>query len=192
MFAGITMLVDDRVTTQAFTDPTCPHIDQAHYDSGHGPCLDAFRNGSAIVVESLEAEGGRYAEFAAAAMAHGVYSTLSLPVLTGERSIGAMNSYAGADRAFGETDADVGQVFADQAAVVLVNAEAYWDAQLKIEHLQRALAGREVIDLAKGIIMKTTGCDANQAFETLVKQSQAENRKLRDVAADIVARAQRS
>jgi hypothetical protein len=27
--AEITMLVDDRVTTQAFTDPTCPHIDQA-------------------------------------------------------------------------------------------------------------------------------------------------------------------
>ena len=40
--------------------------------------------------------------------------------------------------------------------------------------------------------MNTTGCGADKAFETLVKQSQAENRKLRDVAADIVARAQRS
>jgi hypothetical protein len=34
-------------------------------------------------------------------------------------------------------------------------------------------------------------CGPQQAFETLVDQSQRENRKLRDIAADIVARAQR-
>src|SRR4051794_31614754 len=68
MFAGITMLVDGRVTTQTFTDPTCPEIDQAQYESGHGPCLDAFRNGSSIIVDSLAADA-RYREFAIAAMA---------------------------------------------------------------------------------------------------------------------------
>jgi GAF domain-containing protein len=191
MFAGITMLVDDRVTTQAFTDPTCPEIDQAQYASGHGPCLEAFRNGSPIVVESLAGDE-RWPEFAAAAMAHGVRSTLSMPMLAGERSVGAMNFYAGTDRAFGDAEADVGRLFAAQAAVVLVNAEAYWDARLKSEHLERALAGREVIDLAKGIIMNTTGCGPDKAFEDLVQRSQRENRKLRDIAADIVARAQRS
>ena len=103
-----------------------------------------------------------------------------------------MNFYAGADRAFGDAEADVGKLFAAQAAVVLVNAEAYWGARLKSEHLERALAGREVIDLAKGIIMNTMGCGPDKAFEALVQQSQAENRKLRDVATDIVARAQRS
>ena len=191
MFAGITMLVDDRVSTQAFTDPTCPEIDQAQYDSGHGPCLAAFRSGSPIVVESLAGDD-RWPEFATSAMAHGVRSTLSLPMLTSERSVGAMNFYAGADRAFGDAEADVGKLFAAQAAVVLVNAEAYWGARLKSEHLERALAGREVIDLAKGIIMNTMGCGPDKAFEALVQQSQAENRKLRDVATDIVARAQRS
>src|SRR3954466_1326651 len=80
VFAGITMMVDDRVSTQAFTDPTCPEIDQAQYDSGHGPCLDAFRTGSSIVVESL-ASDDRWPEFASAAMARGVRSTLSLPML---------------------------------------------------------------------------------------------------------------
>src|SRR5215207_1986212 len=53
-FAGITMMVNDRVTTQAFTDPTCPEIDQTQYDTGHGPCLQSFRDGSVIAVESLE------------------------------------------------------------------------------------------------------------------------------------------
>jgi len=114
MFAGITMLVDDRVTTQTFTDPTCPEIDQAQYESGHGPCLDAFRNGSTIVVESLASDGD-YPEFAASAMAHGVRSTLSLPMLSGDSSIGALNFYAGTDAAFGQNEAEVGRLFAAQA-----------------------------------------------------------------------------
>ena len=190
MFAGITMMVDDRVTTQAFTDPTCPEIDQKQYESGHGPCLDSFKSGSLILVESLEGDE-RWPEFAEAATAHGVRSTLSLPMLSGKSPVGALNFYAGEPGTFGASEAEVGQLFAAQATVVLVNAQAYWGARLKSEHLERALAGREVIDLAKGIIMNSMGCTPDQAFNTLVEQSQAENRKLRDVAADIVARARR-
>src|SRR5215207_4665777 len=134
MFAGMTMMVDDRVTTQAFTDPTSPEIDQAQYESGHGPCLDAFRNGSTIIVESL-AHDDRWPEFAAAAIAHGVRSTLSLPLLAGQTSVGALNFYAAADRAFGEPETQVGGLFAAQATVVLVNAQAYWGARLQSEHL---------------------------------------------------------
>jgi AmiR/NasT family two-component response regulator len=39
--------------------------------------------------------------------------------------------------------------------------------------------------------MNSVGCGPDEAFDTLVTQSQHENRKLRDVAADIVARSQR-
>lgn len=35
------------------------------------------------------------------------------------------------------------------------------------------------------------GCGPDEAFDTFVTQSEHENRKLRDVAAEIVARAQR-
>jgi GAF domain-containing protein len=190
MFAGITMMVDDRVSTQAFTDPTCPEIDQAQYTSGHGPCLEAFRTGSTVVVESLERDE-RWPEFAVTAMAHGVCSTLSLPLLSGERSVGALNFYAGEEGAFDEAQAQVAGLFAAQATVVLANAQAYWGARFKSEHLQQALVSREVIDMAKGVIMNMTSCRPDEAFDLLVKQSQSENRKLRDVAADIVARAQR-
>jgi len=190
VFAGITMMVDGRPTTQTFTDPTCPEIDHAQYESGHGPCLDAFRNGTKIVVDSLELDD-RYPEFAASAMAHGLRSTLSLPMLTGGNSLGALNFYSDSDGAFGETEAEIGRLFAAQATVVLVNAQAYWGARLQSEHLAQALVGREVIDMAKGIIMNAMGCGPEEAFDTLVKQSQQENRKLREVAAEIVARAQR-
>jgi GAF domain-containing protein len=189
-FAGITMMVDDRVTTQAFTDPTCPHIDQAQYESGHGPCLDAFTSGSVVLVDDLDRDG-RFPEFAAAATAHGVRSTLSLPLRSGEESVGALNLYAGAAGAFDEVATRLGRMFAERATLVLLNAQAYWGARLTSEDLERTLAGRQVIDVAKGIVMSSLGCAADEAFDRLVEQSQAEHRELREVAADIVARARR-
>lgn len=60
-----------------------------------------------------------------------------------------------------------------------------------IEHLHRALQSRDVIGQAKGVLMVTMRCAADQAFAMLVKQSQHENRKLVDVAGDVVAAAER-
>jgi GAF domain-containing protein len=190
-FAGITMMVDGRVSTQAFTDPTSPQIDQAQYDSGRGPCLDAFRQGSVVVADLLDRDD-RWPEFAAAAVEHGVRSTLSLPLIAGDNSVGALNLYSKDSHAFDEKDAETGQLYAAQAAVLLLNAQAYWGARTQSEHLQTALAGREPIDMAKGIIMNAMGCDPEEAFSVLAKQSQLENRKLREVAEEIVARARRS
>ncbi|WP_420451806.1 GAF and ANTAR domain-containing protein [Ilumatobacter sp.] len=189
-FAGITMIVDDRVTTQAFTDPTSPEIDQSQYDSGRGPCIEAFREASAILVESLSSDV-RWPEFAQAASAHGVRSTLSLPVMSGDSAVGALNLYSDQEGAFGATDVETGSLFAAQAGVVLSNAQAYWGARLHSEQLRSALESREPIDIAKGIIMNTMGCSPDRAFEILVTQSQQENRKVRDIAMEMVARAQR-
>jgi AmiR/NasT family two-component response regulator len=56
----------------------------------------------------------------------------------------------------------------------------------EVEGLRRALASRAVIEQAKGIVMATAGCDADEAFRILVQQSQHQNRKLREVAAELV------
>src|SRR3954466_4387171 len=48
--------------------------------------------------------------------------------------------------------------------------------------LRRAMERRAVIEQAKGIIIEAMRCDADRAFEVLVRQSQHENRKLAEVA----------
>ena len=133
----------------------------------------------------------RWPEFAASALAHGVRSTMSLPLVAGVNAVGALNFYAADDGAFGQSEVEIGGLFASQAAVVLINAQAYWGARLTSEHLQQALESREVIDMAKGIIMNAMGCGPEEAFDVLVKQSQQENRKLRDIAVEIVDRTPR-
>jgi AmiR/NasT family two-component response regulator len=65
-------------------------------------------------------------------------------------------------------------------------ARSYWNAKSASEHLEAALAHRAEIEQAKGIIIGATGASPDAAFEVLVQQSQHENRKLREVALDLV------
>jgi AmiR/NasT family two-component response regulator len=59
---------------------------------------------------------------------------------------------------------------------------------LVAEQLEQALASRAVIEQAKGILMGAQRCDSDTAFRMLVRASQTQNRKLRDIAAEIVSR----
>src|SRR5215208_7011505 len=56
-FAGLTMFVEGRQRTAVFTDPLAPEIDQAQYDTGEGPCLDAFDQQRIFRVESTREDG---------------------------------------------------------------------------------------------------------------------------------------
>jgi len=64
--------------------------------------------------------------------------------------------------------------------------------QGEVDDLRAALRTRPAIDQAKGILMAQHGCGPDEAFCMLGQASQRSNRKLRDVAADIVASAQES
>ena len=75
-----------------------------------------------------------------------------------------------------------------RAEVVIRHAQAYWSAHQLSEDLQTAMLSRSTIEQAKGIIMGARRCDADTAFAELQQTSQHQNRKLRDIAAEIVHR----
>ena len=79
--------------------------------------------------------------------------------------------------------------FAEPAAALVVNALLFWEARDLADNLQTALAGRAVIDQAKGILMGQQRVDADAAFDMLRRASQRENVKLRDIAQRVVDRA---
>lgn len=62
----------------------------------------------------------------------------------------------------------------------------------EVEHLRRAIESRDLIGQAKGLLMTTTGCSADAAFLLLRAQSQRENRKLVEIAREIVDLQRRS
>jgi GAF domain-containing protein len=188
--AGITLLAPNgRPTTSVFTDPDAPEIDDAQYRSGRGPCLDSWRQGRVIRLDDMESAADQYPEFSCTALAHGVRSSLSLPLVAGDKSVGALNLYSLVPSGFTTDDESIGTDLAAAAAIVLANASAYWEATELGEQLTEAMRSRAIIEQAKGILMaRSPHLTADDAFVLLRQASQRENVKLRDIAQRIVER----
>jgi AmiR/NasT family two-component response regulator len=72
------------------------------------------------------------------------------------------------------------------ATRTLVHDRRYQQALAEVDQLDAAIRTRPVVDQASGILMHILGCDADTAFEVLRRQSQRTNRKLSELAHDVV------
>ena len=188
--AGMTMLVEGRAKTAVFTDDCCPEIDAAQYETGIGPCLDSFRHQQVYRIDFMEKDR-QWPPFSEAAGAHGIQSSMSVPLVARHEGVGALNFYSRSTEAFSDDDVEMGLQFATQAASVLANSQAYWDAHHLSQSLATAMTSRSTVEQAKGILMGSRGCNAEEALQLLVRASQRENRKLREIAQEMVADAGR-
>ncbi len=94
-----------------------------------------------------------------------------------------------AEQAYDDEAVDLARTFAAYAAVAVANAHLYDSTAALAEQMRAAMANRAVIEQAKGIIMGERRCSPDEAFALLSKVSQDSNRKVRDVAAALVAQA---
>jgi hypothetical protein len=98
----------------------------------------------------------------------------------------ALNIYSTDEGAFDHDVVDLAKTFSAYAGVALANMHLYAAQARVAEQLQAAMASRAVIEQAKGMVMGERRCDADTAFDVLVKLSQDSNHKLRDVAQALV------
>ena len=119
-FVGMTMLDDDaKPTTAIFTSHESPEIDAAQYRDGKGPCLDAWRTQRVIRLDEVQHWTGRYPRFCWACQRHGVRSTLSLPLVSGDVAHGSLNLYAAGPNLFTPDDETLGLTLARVAGSAL-------------------------------------------------------------------------
>jgi hypothetical protein len=107
---------------------------------------------------------------------------LSTDLVVSGATLGTVTLYAREPGAFTAAAASAAEEFAAHAAVVLANARAYWELHDVAAGLQAAMQSRAVIEQAKGKLMATEGCSADEAFMLLARASQRENVKLRELA----------
>jgi GAF domain-containing protein len=187
---SITLVRDGKAYTAAFTGDLAVQLDEAQYETGHGPCLDASATSATLGVTDT-ADECRWPQWAARAAESGVNSSLSIGLPIEEVVTGALNIYAAKPAAFDDDTIVLAQKFAGYAAIALANAHLYDASVTLAQQLQTAMESRAVIEQAKGIIMAARRCTANEAFTILRRLSQDSNRKLRDVAASLVQQAGR-
>ncbi len=151
--------------------------------------MEATRTGQEITVAIPSPV---WPDFSKRASQAGVQSVWSLPLNLRDRTTGALNLYSTTRRSWHDPAAGAARGLARQAAVVLANATTLMTAQLTNQHLQQAVESRDLIGQAKGILMARQSISADEAFDILRRASQRANRKLRDIAADLVVRTDRS
>jgi GAF domain-containing protein len=188
-FAGLFLLEKDVVTSPVHTDPIVDQIDALQHETGEGPCLDAIAQRQIFYADDV-ADDSRWPRFGPQASAAGIRSVLALP-LTTNGNLGALNLYARYPAAFGVVDRAKGVILASLAGLAVSAAHSHEDEELRVDNLNAALASREVIGQAQGILMERERVSAAQAFDVLRRASQHLNRKLRDVAQDFVDTGQR-
>lgn len=171
---------DGEVVTRAASDAVATELDEVQYAAGEGPCLHAIETEPVVRVEDARHEQ-RWPLFMPTAVAAGLRSHLSvrLDIDTGTR--GSMNLYSvSSDTISAETE-QLAELFAAHAGLALGHAR-------RLENLTAALENRRMIGLALGMTMQRLDLDEDAAFAYLTRISGTTQTKLRDVAADLVAR----
>lgn len=183
-FAGIFTVNGEEVTTAVHSDPLVIAIDGLQQMTGEGPCLDAIGQRTTVYAEDL-ADDSRWPTFGPEASAAGARCALAYH-LYAEGTLGALNLYARYPRAFGATDRAKGLIFATLSGLALGGARSHEDEHRRADNLNQALATRELIGQAQGILMERERITSDQAFDILRRASQHLNVRLREVAQDLV------
>jgi GAF domain-containing protein len=183
--ASITLIRGENLFTAAHDGQMALDADELQYERGYGPCVDAGRAGQMFLVEDMRTEQ-RWPDYAQHAAAQGVLSSLSMPLPFQGATIGALNTYAGRPKAFGEQDVVLAEEVVGWVALVVGSAEAAARSSDDLGHLRTAMMSRAFIDQAKGILMERHKVTEDEAFTMLAHASQRTNTKLRDIAAELV------
>ena len=180
-FVGISLVERGLIHTPAASTEKLRELDQLQYELGEGPCREAIRSHATVIVEDL-ASDGRWPRWGRAMTeVLGIRSSLSFRLFTRpDDTWGALNVYSRTPHSFTDQDVLHGQVIAAMSAVVLARS-------INDEHLAAALETRTVIGQATGMVMERYGLDEQTAFNVLRRLSSQDNRKLRDLAEQVVA-----
>lgn len=180
-YAGITLAEHGpRVQTVAATHRYPRELDDIQQRHHEGPCLAAAWDHHTVVIDDVGAER-RWPRFARdAAASTPIRSILSFELAVNPTAMTALNFYAESPHAFDADAREIGLIFATNTALA-------WTIMRRDLQFQSALASRDTIGQAKGMLMERYRIDAVQAFELLKRLSQQTNAKLADVAARLIA-----
>ncbi|WP_370289694.1 GAF and ANTAR domain-containing protein [Nocardioides sp.] len=173
-----------RLATLAHTDRLAAWADDLQYELREGPCVDSALEGTSFVVPSLS-DDPRWPAWSQAVSREGIASLVSVDLPAPawhprSEPLGALNLYGLRPRAVDDDALARARIFAVHAATAFATAR-------RTASLEEAVEARHRIGVAQGLLMARFEIDAERAFELMRRVAGAEGRKLRDVAAHVVA-----
>jgi hypothetical protein len=175
-----TMYASDRVAAE---------VEELTLTLGEGPGVDAFAGGPALVADLTASDClARWPVFAPAALHAGVRAVFALPLQVGGIPLGVLDLYRAQSG-----DLDRGQLadallLADTACALLLDGAQPDRPRLNEAGPEQASSPHPEVHQATGMITVQLGVSMAVALIRLRAYAYAHDRRLRDVAADVVAR----
>jgi hypothetical protein len=181
--ASITVSEHGVYSTAATTNAAATAVDQAQYDAGQGPCLDAVDT-QLVYAQSFpdtrwQTLASRPADLGAQSAAS--YSLAGASLATAGIG-GSLNTYGNEQDAFSDEAQQIGLILAAHAATAAGAVRERGALEAAAQNLNQALLSRDVIGQAKGILMERLKMTPEDAFDALRVASNRLNKKLHDVA----------
>lgn len=185
--ASITFAHRGRYWTPSAGGPVAEQFDHIQYRSGEGPCMEATE----LPLVAMTGDWRRWPRLARTVPDAPVRSVLSCRVETGDGrrqpARAALNLYSFRPDGFDQSGRDVAVILAAHASVAVAAAKERDVLAHAEEDFRQALASRQVIGQATGMLMERQQLSPADAFDILRRASQRMNVKLRDLAADLTA-----
>ncbi|WP_435825424.1 GAF and ANTAR domain-containing protein [Mycobacterium simiae] len=180
-YAGITLVHPEQgISTAAATHRYPVLLDEIQQQLHDGPCVSAAWQHHTVLIDDLELED-RWPRFRRTVVQQTpIRSILSFELFTNRNTtMAALNFHADEPYAFDEDSLETGLIFATHLALG-------WAALRRDEQFRSALASRDIIGQAKGMIMERYHLDAIQAFELIKRLSQDANTRVIDIATRLI------
>jgi hypothetical protein len=182
---AVTVKLRRRPATAAGSSDRAVELDHIEQAMGDGPCVRALAEMTPIMIDDVSKDQ-RWPAYNEELARHDVQSSLGVPLeITGDAKA-ALNFFATRPGAFTADVYDKALGFAAAAHSTLHLSVRINTAQNRAEDLEAAMENRTAINLACGVIMAQNRCSQEEAMEILTRVSSNRNRKLRDVARELI------
>lgn len=185
--AGIMLVAPDgELRVMASSSDAMRMVELFELQSQEGPCLDCYRTGSPVVNQDLASADGRWPLFGPIALSAGFGAADAIPMRLRKQTIGALNLFHSNPGSLGQEDLKAAQALADIATIAILQHRAMHEARTVNDQLNHALTSRIIIEQAKGVVAERQHLDMHDAFARLRTHARNHNRRLGDVAVDVV------
>ncbi len=184
-------LVRDGLTfTIAATPERLALLDAIQYAFG-GPCVDAALHGATVL--SGDSDDGlldeqRWAQFARSGSAHGVMSTLSMPIYADGRVVAGLNLYASTPNAFAGREEQLAALLGAWAPGAVHNADLSFSSRADAREAPQMLRDNSVMDQATGVVVAMHAVPQARAREIIADAARRAGRSELAVARELVRR----
>lgn len=171
----------ERLHLLAATSERTREVELFQLQAEEGPCVDCYRTGEPVLVADVATEAERWPNFVPTAVEAGFSAVHAVPMRAGGAVLGALGLFGTEPGELSEADRLVGQTLAHIACVAVLQEHPPTPATV-LPPLRAALAGRVLVEQAKGFLSETLGVSVERAFALLRRYSRAQGQHLTDVA----------